>query len=546
MRPLNQSFLAVLLVAMAISPVAAEPPQQAERRREYERHALTHAGDANRGRELFGDQKLAKCSVCHKVAGKGGEVGPDLSHIGGKFDRPHLIESLLEPSRQIVEGFRTSVVATADGKTLTGVVREPSADAFVLYDAAGTKHVVPVAEIEQREASPISLMPQGLEQQLTIEQFTDIVAYLDTLRANKSAPFGASITGPIKVPEGFEVATICTGITACTALEAAADGRVFICEQTGGLRVVKDGKLLAEPFVVLPVDATWERGLIGVAVDPAFPETPYVYVCYVANEPYPHHVVSRLTAEGEKAAPGSEKVLLEGDDQRKLGGNVPAGHQGGAIHFGADGKLYIAIGEQTAEKPSQDLGTFLGKMLRIDRGGAIPSDNPFVAEAKGKYQAIWARGLRNPFTFAVRPKSGELFINDVGGKFEEINIGLPGANFGWPVVEHGPTSDARFRGPLHWYHQASISGGAFLPADSPWPAEMRGRYFFADFVHGWIKSLDPNHPEDVVDFAGGLRRPVDLRFAPDGTLLVLLRNAWVIDDKFRPSTGTLLAIRPPR
>lgn len=522
-----------------------DPVEKADaaRRRDYEKHALTNAGDPARGRELFANEKVTKCALCHKVQGKGGDAGPDLSHIGGKFDRPHLVESLLEPSRQIVEGFRTSVLITTDGRTLTGVVREQSADSIVLYDASGAKLVVANHDIEQRETSLLSLMPEKLETLLTREQFTDLIAYLDTLRADANAPFGASITGPIKLPKGFEVRTICTGLTGCTAMETVADGRVFVCQQTGSLRVVKDGKLLAEPFVTLPVDSFWERGLIGVTVDPGFPKVPFVYVCYVAKEPYPHHRVSRFTAEGEVAAADSELVLLEGDDQRQLGGNVPAGHQGGALHFGTDGTLFIAIGEQTAEKPSQELTTFQGKILRVNRDGTIPADNPFLAETKGKYGAIWARGLRNPFTFAIRPASGELFINDVGGKFEEINIGKAGANYGWPVVEHGLTADSRFQGPIHWYPQASIAGGAFAPTAS-WPAEYRGRYFFADFVHGWIKTLDPDHPENVATFATGLRRPVDMRFTTEGRLLVLLRNAWVIDDKFQPGTGTLLEIRP--
>jgi putative heme-binding domain-containing protein len=516
----------------------------AARRRDYETHALTHAGDASRGRELFANEIRTKCAVCHKVQGTGGEVGPDLSHIGGKFDRPHLIESLLEPSRQIVEGFRTSVVVMNDGRTLTGIVREQATESITVFDANGVKHVVPTGDIDERHSSSMSIMPQRLETLLTREQFTDLVAYLDTLRVDANAPFGAAITGPIRLPDGFEVKTISTGLTGCTALETTADGRIFVCEQTGALRVVKGGKLLPEPFVTLPVDSTWERGLIGVTVDPGFPKVPFVYVCYVAKEPYPHHRVSRFTADGDVAKPNSEKLLLEGDDQRTLGGNVSAGHQGGAVHFGVDGKLFIAIGEQTAEAPAQDLTTFLEKILRIDRDGIIPSDNPFVAETSGKYRAIWARGLRNPFTFAIRPTSGELFINDVGGKFEEINVGVPGGNYGWPVVEHGPTDDTRFRGPIHWYPQASIAGGTFAPADLGWPADYRGRYFFADFVHGWIKSLDLDHAEDVATFASGLRRPVDLRFTADGSLIVLLRNAWVIDDKFQPGTGTLLEIRP--
>jgi glucose/arabinose dehydrogenase len=109
-------------------------------------------------------------------------------------------------------------------------------------------------------------------------------------------------------------------------------------------------------------------------------------------------------------------------------------------------------------------------------------------------------------------------------------------------VEHGPTTDPRFRGPVHHYPTACITGGDFAPADRPWPAEYRGRYFFADFNHGVVRTLDPASPAQSTTFASGLRRPVDLRFAPDGTLYVLMRNAWVIDQHFQPGTGSLVAI----
>jgi glucose/arabinose dehydrogenase len=326
-------------------------------------------------------------------------------------------------------------------------------------------------------------------------------------------------------------------------METLVDGRILVCEQTGTLRVVRDGKLLTEPMLRLAVDTHWERGLIGVTVDPDFPREPYLYICYVSSEPYPHHVISRFTIDGDRAVPDSEKILLQGDDQRKLGGKVPAGHQGGALHFGADGKLYIGIGEQTAETPAQWLDTLQGKILRLNRDGSIPSDNPFLDKTSGKYQAIWALGLRNPFTFAVRPTTGELFINDVGGKNEEINRGLAGANYGWPAVDHGPTTDAQFRGPAYYYPQASIAGGDFCPSSSAWPAHWRGRYFFADFVQGWIKTLGPDKPQDVTQLASGLSRPVDLRFGGNGSLYVLLRNAWVIDDKFQSGTSALLEIQ---
>jgi glucose/arabinose dehydrogenase len=356
---------------------------------------------------------------------------------------------------------------------------------------------------------------------------------------------GAGIAGPIQVPDGFSLKTVVAGLTGATALEVLPDGGVLLCEQIGSLRLVRAGKLLEKPLVTLPVDSTWERGLIGVTIDPGFPTTPHVYVCYVAREPYPHHVVSRLTIKNDTIAADSEKILFTGDDQRKLGGQVPGGHQGGALHFGQDGKLYVAIGDQTAGAPAQRLDTLQGKLLRLNPDGTIPTDNPLLEETTGKYRAIWALGMRNPFTFAVRPGSGEIFINDVGGKYEEINRGVAGGNFGWPAVEHGPLNDPQFLGPIHWYPQASIAGGDFCPQDAAtWPAEWRGRYFFADFVHGWIKALDPDHPRDVITFAAGLSRPVDLRFAPGGKLYVLLRNAWVIDGKFQPGTSALMEIAP--
>jgi putative heme-binding domain-containing protein len=509
----------------------------------YEHHALTHAGDPEAGRKLFFDATRTRCAACHKVAGEGGDAGPDLSSIGGKLDRPHLVESLLTPSQQIVEGFRTSIITTKDGRTISGIVTERSEDHVVLLDADGGAQKVPTRDVETRETSPISLMPDKLDESLTPTEFADLVAYLETLRAGGKPTPGSETHGAISLRDGFSIRTVATGLTGATALETLPDGRVLVCEQTGQLRLIKDGKLLARPFVKLEVDHYWERGLVGVTIHPDFPVAPYVYLCYIAKDPYPHHCVSRFTADGDVAVPGSEKILLTGDDQRTLGGSVPAGHQGGAIHFGPDGCLYVAIGEHTAEMPSQSLRSFQGKILRIHSDGAIPTDNPFYDQAQGKYRAIWALGLRNPFTFAFRPGADELFINDVGGKFEEINAGRAGGNYGWPVADHGPAGDDRFVDPIHVYAQASVSGGDFAGEYSPWPAEYRGKYFFADFVHGWIKTLDPASHESIETFATGFNRPVDLRFAADGSLYVLLRNAWVIDDKFQPGTGSLVQIR---
>lgn len=553
--PLLYLLTASLMSLSAIHVVAQEPGRADSaarndsrrlRMQQYEQNALTNGGDPRQGRVLFEQDQRTKCAVCHRVNGNGGETGPDLSSVGGKFDRPHLIESLLEPSRQIVEGYRTSILATVDGKIITGIVREQDDQRVLLFDPEGNEHEIRREQIEQSKEDSLSIMPNGLADELTPAEFTHLVAYLESLRPGGKPKMGAGVAGPISVPDGFEVRTVATGLSGATALDVLPDGRILICEQIGAVRVVQDGQLLDEPFVTLPVESYWERGVIGVTVHPEFPAKPYVYICWVAEDPYPHHRVSRFTADGNVAVPTSEKVLIVGDDQRKMGGKVPAGHQGGALHFGPDGKLYLGIGEQTAGSPSQELDTFLGKILRLNADGSIPHDNPFVDQTVGKYQAIWARGLRNPFTFSFDPLSGAMLINDVGGEFEEINLGRSGGNYGWPVVDHGPTDDSRFLGPIHWYPQSSVNGGDFSPHDSNWPAHLRGRYFFADFVHGWIKSLDPAHPQKAQLFSSGLRRPVDLRFAADGSLYVLLRNAWVIDEKFEGGTGSLLRFQKLR
>ena len=526
-------------------PEALAATHHGATREEYQRCALTHRGDAGRGRVVFADPKRLACSRCHRVRGEGGEVGPDLSDIGGKYDRPLLIESVLEPSRQIVEGYRPTVVATADGQVLTGIIKEESAAGITLVDAEGKRWVVPAAEIDRRKLVDTSLMPEGLAPAVSPQEFADLIAYLETLRSSGQGTPGSGVVGPIALPPGFAHEQIAGGITGATAMAIAPDGRCFVCEQTGTLRVVKGDQLLPQPFVTLRVDSSWERGLIGVAFDPHFQENHHLYLCYVAPDPYPHHRISRFTTEGDVARPGSEVILFEGDNQDTMGGQVPAGHQGGALHFGTDGKLYVALGEQTARAPSQRMDSLLGKILRLNPDGTIPADNPFLETTQGKYRAIWALGLRNPFTFAVQPETGRIFINDVGqDRWEEINEGFAGANYGWPLAE-GPSPDPRFRGPIHSYPVASIAGGAFCPTgpSAHFPPHDRGKYFFADFVKGWIKVLDPDRPELVETFATGFARPVDLRFAPDGSLDVLLRDAWVKDRNFRPGTGSLHRIR---
>jgi glucose/arabinose dehydrogenase len=385
----------------------------------------------------------------------------------------------------------------------------------------------------------------------------------------------------VEVPPGFVVETVATNLNAATALAPAPDGRIFLADQTGKLLVWKSGRVLDPPALTLHVTDYWERGLIGLALDPDFPRAPYLYLLYVTDRPFVHHVLSRFTVDGDAVDPASEKILLEGDDQAKLGGNVPAGHQGGALRFGNDSKLYVSLGEQTAGEPAQRLDTLQGKILRVHPDGSIPEDNPFVAQTSGKYRAIFARGVRNSFGLAVQPRAdgGRLFFTDVGGSaFEEVNELKPGANYGWPHAE-GFSTNAGFTQPLHAYAPLvgqSIVGGVFFPRSGvveewrseameywsdeskrlkpntpslhhstpPLPPKWRGKFLFADFMKHWIKALDPEAPTNVLTFAKGFNGPVATELAPDGSLLVLNRGAvWRDPKKFVPNAGSLVRIR---
>ncbi|HEY6189766.1 MAG TPA: PQQ-dependent sugar dehydrogenase [Pyrinomonadaceae bacterium] len=328
------------------------------------------------------------------------------------------------------------------------------------------------------------------------------------------------------LPTGFTETLVASGLTNPTAMAFAPDGRLFVCEQGGQLRVIKNGALLATPFLSVTVNSSGERGLLGIAFDPNFAANSFLYVYYTATTPTIHNRVSRFTANGDVSIPGSEVVLL---DLNNLGAT---NHNGGAMHFGPDGKLYIAVGENANGSNSQTLTNLLGKILRLNSDGTIPADNPFFGTATGNNRAIWALGLRNPYTFAFQPGTGRMFINDVGEVTrEEINDGIAGSNYGWPTCE-GTCSNPNFRNPLFTYGHGSssttgcaITGGAFYnPPVTQFPSDYQGKYFFADFCSGWIRRLNPAD-NTATDFATGIANPVDLQVASDGSLYYLARGA---------------------
>lgn len=336
---------------------------------------------------------------------------------------------------------------------------------------------------------------------------------------------GNILSTALQVPASFSDVLVAGGLASPTLMAIAPDGRIFVSEQGGNVRIIKNGALLSTPFVTLGVNSAGERGALGIAFDPAFASNQYVYVYYTSSNG-PHNRVSRFTAGGDVAS-GGETILLD----------LPAlssatNHNGGALQFGIDGKLYVGVGDNANGENAQSMGTTLGKMLRINPDGAIPSDNPFSGSASGINRAIWALGLRNPFTFAVQPGTGRMFINDVGqNTFEEIDEGLKGANYGWPTTE-GYTTNPAFKSPFYAYNHntggCAITGGDFYnPAAPAFPAEYTGDYFFADYCGGWIKRIDLS-TQAVTDFAGGLSSPTDIRTGMDGSLYYLNRGAGAV------------------
>jgi len=347
-----------------------------------------------------------------------------------------------------------------------------------------------------------------------------------TLTLTATFSDGSSAVASTTLVSQLTVSVVTSGLSNPTAMAFAPDGRLFVAQQGGQLRVIKNGVLLPTPFVTVTTDSQGERGLLGVAFDPNFATNQLVYVYYTATSPTLHNRVSRFTAMGDVAVPGSEAILLELNPL-----SAATNHNGGALHFGLDGKLYIGAGENANGANAQTLANLLGKMLRINPDGSIPSDNPFFTTASGVNRAIWALGLRNPFSFAIQPGTGRIFINDVGeNTWEEINDGIAGSNYGWPTTE-GPTSNPSFRSPLFAYGHGTgpttgcaIAGGAFYnPPIVQLPGDFVGDYFFADLCSGWIRRFDPASGT-AADFVSGIPNPVDLQVGADGGLYVLSRG----------------------
>ncbi len=360
---------------------------------------------------------------------------------------------------------------------------------------------------------------------------------------------------PAVLPTGFVetgINAVANPFSSATAMEFAPDGKLFILEQAGTIEVYSGSgtswtrlqtNFLAN--VPISVDSFFERGMLGIAFDPNYASNRFVYLYYTTTVAPVHNRIIRVTANaiGDLALAGSLTPIVELD-------NLSAGnHNGGAIHFGPDGKLYVAVGENAVPANAQSITTRHGKMLRYNSDGTIPADNPtsiagITGTPSGANQAIWAAGLRNPFTFTFHPTTGQMYINDVGqNAWEEVNIGAPGINYGWSATEGRFTqaSFPNFTNPIVAYAHSggtnnyppggptytgfAITGGAFyVSAAYPFPSDYVGDYFFADYVSDFIKRYDPT-TNTVINYATSALGCVDLKVGNDGSLYYLARDA---------------------
>jgi glucose/arabinose dehydrogenase len=317
-----------------------------------------------------------------------------------------------------------------------------------------------------------------------------------------------SNSGPnLPTGEGARLVEVASGLSVPLYLTAPPGdlSRLFIVEKTGGIRIVKDGTLLPDPFLDISskVSTGDEQGLLGLAFPPDYATSGRFFVHYTDNAGDTRLSVFRVSSNPDLADPSSEQVILSADQP------FP-NHNGGQILFGPDGFLYMGLGDGgSANDPGgrgQDRTDLLGSILRIDvQSGtsyAVPADNPFVGQEPIRPE-LWSYGLRNPWRFSFDRANGDLYIGDVGqDQIEEIDVSPAaqgagkGLNYGWSIMEGdqclggGQCDQTGLTLPTLQYRHTegcSVTGG-YVYRGSAIPA-LQGLYFYGDFCQRWIHSF---------------------------------------------------------
>ena len=491
----------VVLATTAASGVADPPPKD-----KYQQFAMTHQGDAERGRALFLNEQRLACAKCHTTEGKGGGAGPHLFAIGDKFGRRELIDAVLNPSATIAVGYSTTVVRTKSGESHDGVLKESTDAGIKLIGADGKLLSIPAAEIADRRTTDVSLMPESLYAGLSTQEFADVVEYLASLRLPESAA-AVRHGAPAVVPELARPVGLVPfhspahrfehpvwfgpvpGMSGVFAVVEHESGRVWLLDKRS-----KEEKTL---FVDTGKFMAGTRGLLGMVFHPNFSTNRrYFYAKHLVVEKnhFATFVFEReASADGTRDSGKPPRQVLRMDETSNV-------HYGGGLDFGPDGYLYVGMGDSGPQQDphgnAQNLSVLLGKMLRIDvdrhdgeNPYAIPPDNPFV-DRPGVRPETWAVGLREPWRFSFDSLTGDLWVGDVGQDlYEEVGIVRRGENHGWNVFEGFEPFSNRYRrdgetfvSPVFAYSRkygASVTGGYVYRADPK--NSFYGVYVFGDY-----------------------------------------------------------------
>lgn len=324
------------------------------------------------------------------------------------------------------------------------------------------------------------------------------------------------------IPQGANVKVLVKGLITPWALDFSPDGRIFITERSGRIRIVKNGHLQSDPWMTLEVEEVSEAGLLGLALDPNFTRNRYVYAAYTyrATNGRLQNRLVRLREEPKTGKGMLDKILI--DD---VAGS--RNHNGARVKFGPDGNLYWTMGDAQNPDLSQQPSSPNGKILRLAPDGTVPRDNPF------HNSPVYSYGHRNPQGLAWQPGTGRLYSTEHGPSGlqaccrDEVNLIEPGGNYGWPEITGDETRAGMISPVIHsGTGETWAPAGATFATKGPWAGSLlfvglRGQSLYR-------LTLDPNNPKKVVSFErhfvrqfGRLR---DIVEGPDGSLYLLTSN----------------------
>ena len=357
---------------------------------------------------------------------------------------------------------------------------------------------------------------------LVIPSALVIIVSILTMKFSPSetlVPLPAPVSNLSNLTNSSGVEIIAEGLQAPRSIDISKDGRIFVSEKRGSIRVVDNGTLLTEPVGDIKAENIGDAGLLGLTLHPNFTQNHLFYVYYTySNSTGLFNKVLMLTESNNRII--DSKTILDGipsDEYR----------DGGRIKFGPDGKLYVSTGDASIPELSQDLDSLAGKILRTNEDGTIPQDNPF------SNSPVYAYGFRNVQGLAWAPNSGALYSSDQGGTGnDEINLISPGKNYGWPhELCNSNGDDNRYTPPLVCFNPSlEPSGIAFA---------FSNKLGYQN--HLIVATLKGSHLRDI-DFDSGSQntilvgygRIIDLVESEDGSIFVLTSNT---DGRALPQQG---------